>query len=467
MWLTPLESIASPLEAALRLASTPGLAWLDGGLTHGQDGRFSFVASVPCEVLERAPGASSPLALLDQLSAAHDTPGEYELPPERVPLWVGHVAYDAVDPTSRAHPPGGVAVAASSAEASSTVSLAVASTTGSAEASTLGSAEASTPCIRFARYDAWCAFDHQTGRAFLVGDDERACAALQQRLRAQPAAPEELQFSAGAVQVPPRAQHRTAVEEALGLIREGELYEINLTRRFRAPFTGSALGLFLRMRERSPVPLGYFVDAGTHAILGRSMERFLRFDVHSRVLSTTPIKGTLARAGDDLSEADQLASDPKERAEHAMVVDLMRNDLSRVCTVGSVEVSELMAVYPFAGLSHLVSTVQGVARADVTLRTLLEQTFPPGSVTGAPKVRVMRAIAALERVPRGVYTGCMGFVDRSGGCSFAVAIRTALVADGVVDYFSGGGIVSASDPERECDETELKAALFLRSLAGN
>ena len=450
MWLTPLESIASPLEAALRLASRPGLAWLDGGLTHGRDGRFSFVASVPCEVLERASGAPSPLALLDQLSAAHDAPGTHALPPERVPRWVGHVAYDAVDARyrTRAHEP--VSLAASSAHASTT-----------------SSALASTPCIRFARYDAWCAFDHLTGRAFLVGDDERACEALRLRLRAEPLTREQLQFSPGPVCATPLAQHRSAIVGALALIREGEFYEINLTRRFRAPFAGSALGLFLRMRERSPVPLGYFVDAGTHAILGRSMERFLHFDVGTRGLSTSPIKGTLARAGNDLSEAEQLTRDPKERAEHAMVVDLMRNDLSRVCTIGSVQVSELMAVYPFAGLSHLVSTVEGTARADVTLRTLFEQTFPPGSVTGAPKERVMRAIAELESVPRGVYTGCVGFVDRTGGCSFAVAIRTALVADGVVDYFAGGGIVAASDPERECDETELKAALFRRSLVGS
>ena len=452
MWLTPLESIASPLEAALRLASTPGLAWLDGGLTHGQDGRFSFVASVPCEVLERPPGAPSPLALLEQLTPAHDAPGDHELPPERVPLWVGHVAYDAVGPAPRAHTPADLP--RGSVETSS-----------SARASTTSSAGASTPWIRFARYDAWCAFDHLTGRAFVVGDDERACAALQQRLSAASLARDQLGFTAGPVQATPRAQHHAAIEAALGLIREGELYEINLTRRFRAPFAGSALGLFLRMRELSPVPLGYFVDAGTHAIVGRSMERFLRLGARDRKLSTAPIKGTLARRGDDLSEAEQLTSDPKERAEHTMVVDLMRNDLSRVCTVGSVQVSELMAVYPFAGLSHLISTVEGSARADVTLRTLLEQTFPPGSVTGAPKQRVMRAIEALESVPRGVYTGCVGFVDRAGGCSFAVAIRTAVVADGVVDYFAGGGIVSASDPERECDETELKALLFLRSLA--
>jgi anthranilate/para-aminobenzoate synthase component I len=416
VWLSDRASVKTPLEAALRLAGTPGLAWLDGGLEHGRDGRFSFVSTAPCASVRRAVGEPCPWPALSACEPADQVEGDGPLRASDVPNWVGYVAYDARAPT------GG----------------------------------AGTPALHFARYDAFYAFDHATGRTYLVGDDRAACARLEARLSAPTSHP----FSVRELEWTSAADHLAAIRGALALIREGEVYEINLARRFRAVFTGSPLGLFTNMRAESPVPLGYFMDAGDHSVLGRSMERFLRY--RDGVLSSSPIKGTVARLGDDAAEARALTADPKERAEHAMVVDLMRNDLSRVCDVGSVQIDELMAVLPFAGLSHLVSTISGRTRASVA--TILEETFPPGSVTGAPKERVLRAIAALEQVPRGIYCGCYGFVDRMGGCSFAVAIRTAIVHDGVVDYCAGGGIVADSDPERELAETELKAQTFLRAI---
>jgi anthranilate/para-aminobenzoate synthase component I len=421
VWLTLCNTPASPREAALRLARSPGLAWLDGGLEHGRDGRFSFVATAPCALIER-PGtaldASAALAACEPLYSAPCAP----FSAADVPAWVVHLAYDASAPGPKAE----------------------------------------TPALRCARYDAWYAFDHASGQAYLVGDDRAACERLALRLREAPVS--QLDFRAGAVESTPADVHTRAILGALALIREGEVYEINLARRFRAAFSGSALGLFLRMRDASPVPLGYYVEGTDHAVLGRSMERFLRYHASDRRLLSSPIKGTVARAGDDAGEAAALRSDPKERAEHAMVVDLMRNDLSRVCEVGSVQISELMAVLPFAGLSHLVSTIEGRVRAEVSLPELLRETFPPGSVTGAPKQRVLRAIAELEELPRGIYTGCYGFIDRAGGCSLAVAIRTAVVSAGEVEYFAGGGIVADSDPARELAETELKAQMFLRAL---
>jgi para-aminobenzoate synthetase component I len=412
VWLTERAPMP-PREAALRLAREPGLVWLDGGLQHGRDGRYSFVASRPLEVTssrERSPWSALPTFGAEVTAGA--------LTPADVPSWVGYVAYDARAPGPRA----------------------------------------STPTLRFARYDALYAFDHESGRAYLAGDDAEACARLDVRLQA--AASTELTFHAGALSVTAADDHAAAIRAALALIREGEVYEINLARRFRAAFQGSSLGLFLRMRDESPVPLGLYLDAGDHALLGRSMERFLR--LRDGVLSTAPIKGTVARAGDDHGEAQVLIADPKERAEHAMVVDLMRNDLSRVCELGSVRIDELMTVLPFAGLSHLVSTISGRTRA--TVAEILAQTFPPGSITGAPKERVLRAIAELEGAARGLYCGCYGFLDRAGGCSFAVTIRSAVVHQGVVDYFAGGGIVADSEPVREVAETELKARMFQRAV---
>lgn len=428
--ITPLPTALPPLAVALRFARSPGLAWLDGGLEHGREGRYSFLGTGPCEVIERVAGGSGALRALRALRCPAESSEQHPLfTAGDIPLWVGHVSYDARAGARPRHP-----------------------------------ARAGAPAIRFARYDGWYAFDHQEERAYIIADDDAASRRLLKALDAPPLSGEELGFQAGAVSVADGKHHEAAIRAALALIREGELYEINLARHFSASFAGSALGLFVKMREASAVPLGYFVESSSHAVLGRSMECFLRYRKRERVIWTAPIKGTLARAGDDAGEADRLRNDPKEHAEHAMVVDLMRNDLSRVCEIGSVEVAELMTVLPFAGLSHLVSTIRGRARSELSLYDLLANTFPPGSVTGAPKERVMRAIEELEPASRGLYTGCMGFVDRAGGCSLAVAIRTAVVADGRVDYFAGGGIVADSIPAREVAETELKAQLFVRAL---
>jgi anthranilate/para-aminobenzoate synthase component I len=219
------------------------------------------------------------------------------------------------------------------------------------------------------------------------------------------------------------------------------------------------------MRALSPVPFGFYAETPACTLLGRSMERFLRYTPRDRRIWTSPIKGTIAHRGDTAGEAQRLLADPKEHAEHAMVVDLMRNDLSRVSEAGSVQVRELMAVQPFAGLSHLVSTIEGRVRERMGLGALLHEVFPPGSVTGAPKRSATQIIEELELSARGPYTGAVGFVDRSGGLSLAVAIRTAVVLAGEVRYHAGGGIVIDSDPERETQETDLKAQVFLRALS--
>ncbi|HKU44274.1 MAG TPA: anthranilate synthase component I family protein, partial [Polyangiales bacterium] len=259
-------------------------------------------------------------------------------------------------------------------------------------------------------------------------------------------------------------KHARAIELALEHIARGDIYQVNLARRFWARYDGSPLALALAMRRESPVPLGMYFDDGRRAVVGRSMERFLRWQRSERRLETRPIKGTVARSGRDLEEQSALLGDPKEHAEHAMIVDLMRNDLGRVAAVGSVRVEQRFAVEPFARLHHLVSTVACTTRPEVRASDILYATFPPGSVTGTPKLRAIETIAALEPVRRGIYTGALGFVDRAGGLSLCVAIRTAVVEAGVASYFAGGGIVEASDIAREIAETELKARVFVDAL---
>ncbi|MFT3926292.1 MAG: anthranilate synthase component I family protein [Myxococcales bacterium] len=438
MFLTRSQLGLSPGDAARRLGNRRGLAWLDGGLTHGQEGRFSFVGCEPVEVVERCFGDPKPLSVLDGLvrqprvaGADGATSALPEVQAEDVPAWIGHIAYDSLDGGHR----------------ESLVR------------------HRQLPCLHFARYAALYGFDHARGLGFLVGDSEAACADLEGLLAAPAAAATDCEFTAGPVLAGSPERHADNVRAALERIAAGDVYEVNLARRFRAAFHGQPLGLFLRMRAQSPVPFGYFVNAGSHALLGRSMERFLRYRRCDRALWTSPIKGTIASTGDGAREASALLANPKEHAEHAMVVDLMRNDLSRVSEAGSVHVRELMRVLPFAGLSHLVSTVESRARKELSVSQILSGTFPPGSVTGAPKESAMRIIAALEEAPRGFYTGAVGFLDRAGGFSFSVTIRTAVVHGGHVEYCAGGGIVIDSDPLAETLETELKAQAFLRALS--
>lgn len=391
-------------------------------------GRLSFVGSDPIALVEALASDADPLAALARCTPPSSLPARAPLREEEVPAWIGFVAYDAAwagrGDARHARPPA-------------------------------------TPVLRFGRYDALVAFDHRDGAAFLVGDDEEALARLEARLEA-PAA--RVEASVGEVAIPEPTEHARAIERVLAHIAAGDVYQVNLARCFEATFEGSALALFLAMREASPVPFGFFAAYGDLAIASRSMERFLRWETSSRRIESRPIKGTTAREGADAEERRALRASEKEQAEHAMIVDLVRNDLGRVAETGSVKVEKLLEVEPYARLHHMVSTVAARTRADVDSVDVLRATFPPGSVTGAPKVRAVRLIEELEAVPRGVYCGATGFVDRTGGLSLAVAIRTAQIAGGRVRYHAGGGLVWASEPSREIAETELKAKVFFEAV---
>jgi anthranilate/para-aminobenzoate synthase component I len=314
--------------------------------------------------------------------------------------------------------------------------------------------------VWFGRYPAVAAFSEE-GRGWILADHREAAGELREALRV---AAEPRQGCAGPVCATPVEEHLRAIRRALEHILDGEIYQVNLARRFRASYSGDPLALWRRMRRESPVPLGFYLDAGETVVLASTMETFLDWEGPGRALRTRPIKGTIGASTDRARDARALLADPKEQAEHAMIVDLMRNDLSRVAKVGTVHVPEVMRVEPYAGLSHLVSTVQCTTREDLSFEELLRHTFPPGSVTGTPKVRAVQVLDALEAHPRGVYTGCVGHVARARGARLAVAIRTATICGGNVDYFAGGGIVAASVPEREVAETSLKAQPFLRAV---
>ncbi len=258
---------------------------------------------------------------------------------------------------------------------------------------------------------------------------------------------------------PPPVSHLDAVERAVELIRAGELYQVNVCTRLTAPFEGSPAALFAHAAARLRPAHAAFVDIGSRAVASLSPELFLRRRADE--VTTSPIKGTLPRT----EAPEALRRSTKDAAENVMIVDLMRNDLGRVAQTGSVHVAELLSVEPYPGVWHLVSTV--TARVDGDDADLLRATFPPGSVTGAPKVRAVEAIAELEQQPRGAYTGAIGFASPSWGLEFNVAIRTFEIGGGKIELGVGGGITADSVPMLEWRECLHKAAPLLGALGAD
>jgi aminodeoxychorismate synthase component I len=246
------------------------------------------------------------------------------------------------------------------------------------------------------------------------------------------------------------------VRRAHDYIAAGDIYQVNLTHTLSAPWSGDAAAFYPRLRAASPAPFACFLRLGDTAVLSASPECFLSID--GRRIVTRPIKGTRPRRGDDAAAARELLASPKERAELVMITDLERNDLGQVCEYGSVRVTGLCELETFAQVHHLVSTIEGRLRADVTPVQAVRACSPGGSITGAPKKRAREIIAELEPSPRGIYTGALGFFRADGRASFNIAIRTLVVRGGQATYGVGAGIVADSDPLLEYEETLHKAA---------
>ena len=262
-----------------------------------------------------------------------------------------------------------------------------------------------------------------------------------------------------------KREYRRGFDRIRRAIGAGDIYQANLSRRVVFPFAGTPAHAYAALREVQPVPWGAFVDYGRFALLSNSPECFLvrRGD---EVL-TRPIKGTRPRhriAKDDATARIALESDPKESAEHLMIVDLERSDLGRVACTGSVEVNHLANVESYATVHHMVSEVRARLRAGTGLASLLRATFPGGSITGAPKIRAMEILREVEGTERGVYTGAIGFFNGTGQIELSIAIRTAVTSADRLLYSTGGGIVADSDPDREWEETEVKLAALVTAL---
>lgn len=262
-----------------------------------------------------------------------------------------------------------------------------------------------------------------------------------------------------------REEYLRVVEQALEHIAAGDIYQVNLAQRFRMESAPAAPALYHSLRAESPAPFSSLVTTESGGIVSSSPERF--FAIQGRRIETWPIKGTRPRGRtpeEDDALAATLRASAKDRAENVMIVDLERNDLGRICETGSVRVTSLCEVERFANVQHLVSRVEGVLREDVGPVETLRALFPGGSITGAPKIRAIQIIDALEPTRRGPYTGAIGYWDVSGDCDFNIAIRTIVVEAGAASFHVGGGIVADSTPEGEYEETLVKARGMMRAL---
>ena len=249
-------------------------------------------------------------------------------------------------------------------------------------------------------------------------------------------------------------------------LRAGDIFQVNLSRAWHARYATAPApaSLYAALRQANPAPFAGLLQRPGWAIASSSPERLVAS--RGRLAQVRPIAGTRPRlpGDDEAARIRELTGHPKERAEHVMLIDLERNDLGRVCAPGTVEVDELMVVESYAHVHHIVSNVRGRLREGVTPGELIAATFPGGTITGCPKVRCMEIIAALERAPRGAYTGALGYLDRSGDMDLNILIRTLALTGDTVSLRAGAGIVADSVAANELEETRAKARGLLRAL---
>ena len=310
------------------------------------------------------------------------------------------------------------------------------------------------PLFTFTHHDRVTAIDHATKTAFDCRITPRS-----------PQSPLQFANSYQYASHPPvpdltRAEYEAAVRCAIDYIAAGDIFQVNLAQRFTAGLPCAPACLYEILRHRYPAWFGAFLDYGDHALLCNSPELFLQItpcEGHRSIL-TRPIKGTRPRG---VGLEAELRHSAKDQAELNMIVDLQRNDLGRVCEIGSVKVAESRVIETHPTVFHGVATIEGMLRSDVTFVDLLRATFPGGSVTGAPKIRAMEIIEELEPVRRGPYCGAIGYLSADGHMQFNVAIRTMIAKDDRVHISVGAGIVADSIPSAEYDETMVKAkAMF-------
>jgi len=341
-----------------------------------------------------------------------------------------------------------------------------------------------TPDMLLLQIDELAIVDNLAGRLYLIvyADPTQPESYNRTRnrlreLRAQLRKPVEMPY--GQSSLPTEARRDFAKEDYLAAVRQakeyiaaGDLMQVQIGQVIAKPFRDSPLSLYRALRSLNPSPYMYFWNFGDFHVVGASPEILVRQeiieadgDAATRV-TIRPLAGTRRRGAtpeEDAALADELRADPKEVAEHVMLIDLARNDVGRIARTGTVEVSDKMVIERYSHVMHLVSNVAGTVNADMSAMDVLRATFPAGTLTGAPKVRAMEIIDELEPVRRGIYGGAAGYLSYGGEMDVAIAIRTGVIKNGTLYVQAAAGIVADSDPEKEWQETEAKARAVLRA----
>ena len=459
------ETVTSHTPESLveQLRGEPGVVLLRSALFDSPQARYSFVAARPfltlrafgsrCELLEHHDVQfGNPWSLLDSLMARYELLDEVDLP---FPLGgcFGYWGYDLKNFVEPRLPRRAVN-------------------------------DLELPDCQVGFYDSLVVFDHRLGKAWIVStglklDGSRIEAHAQRQLefwrdRLEQAHGDDPgrdqatsnQYSVSSVESNmTKAVFLAGVERAQRYIRAGDIYQVNLSQRLAAPCELSGWEIFQRLSAVSPAPFSAYLDCGEFQIASSSPELFLRLS--GPHITTRPIKGTRPRSADHTRDAQlsyELQTSPKEMSELVMIIDLLRNDLGRVCEYGTVQVPELVRLERYSQVQHLVSTVEGRLRGDVTHFTAFSQCFPGGSITGAPKIRAMEIIDELEPVTRGPYTGCLGYLGFNRESQLSILIRAAVCRRETIWFHVGAGIVAESKPEAEYEETLAKAGGFLAAL---
>jgi len=455
-----------PVDVFRKLCRLPHCIFFDSALRHAELGCFSFVAADPFDFLSVPADGSDALSLLADRMAIFPAAPRPGLPPFQGGA-AGLLGYELALSLERLPRP---------------------------EIDEFG-----VPALAVGFYDVVFAFDHRQQRAWIVStglpetDSHARHQRAEQRLEvaqdwlasispeARPAgrsdrppipagqlaarSPEHPSVPGGLLSNFSAAGYQRAVSDVIDYIHAGDAFQVNLSQRLLYPARDDSVALYLRLRERNAATFAGYFDLGKYQICSASPERFLR--VLDREVEARPIKGTRARTRQpeaDLFTADLLQQSEKDRAENVMIVDLMRNDLARVCRPESVRATQLCGLETYAYVQHLVSVVVGTLRDQVRTWDLLRAAMPGGSVTGAPKIRAMEIIQEMERTARGPYCGSLAYLGFDGTMDASILIRTLTAGAGWWQLPVGGGIVAQSQPEAEYEETWHKAAGMLRAL---
>jgi para-aminobenzoate synthetase component 1 len=471
-----LQPAPEAREVFLRLRSLCHCLWLDSARKHPVLGRYSFMAADPFEYFELPIEGPNALATLAQKLAPFQASTIADLPPFQGGA-AGLISYDLGRQLERLPQPR--------------------------------LDEFQLPALAMGLYDVVLAWDHQQGQAWIISHgwpaadeqarQQRAVARLDEfrrliagsttaeggcstgeasqqpraavpHTRDIPSAKLAAQFAVDNVprltSTFSREAYLAAVRRAIEYIVAGDIFQVNLSQRLLYPAEDDAGELYLRLRERNAATFAAYFDLGEYQLASASPERFL--SVHAGEVEARPIKGTRQRTRwpeADLFAGDELRESEKDRAENLMIVDLLRNDLARVCRPESVRVTQLCELETYEYVQHLVSAVRGTLRPECQPLDMFRSAFPGGSITGAPKVRAMEIIAELEPTARGAYCGSLAYIGFDGSLDASILIRTITAGRGWWQFPVGGGIVAQSLPEMEYDETWHKAEGIIRSLA--